>query len=86
MLGGNLVLREVWAAIVRIDPRAKLNSVEIGAGGEDVRHLFTFHGFALAGGDVAERFAWFAVALGVVAAGGAVFDRFANPRSHGRTP
>ncbi len=79
MFGGNLVLRQVWEAIVRIDPRAKLNSVEIGGGGADVRHFFTFHGFAFSGSDVAERLAWFAVALGVVAVAALLFDRFANP-------
>ena len=79
MLGGNLVMRQVWAAILRIDPRAKLNSVEIGAGGESARHLFTFHGFAFSGSDVAERFVWFAVALGVVAVAALLFDRFAKP-------
>jgi hypothetical protein len=79
MLGGNLVMRQVWTAILRIDPRAKLNSVEIGAGGESARHLFTFHGFAFSGSDVAERLVWFAVALGVVVAAALVFDRFAKP-------
>jgi hypothetical protein len=79
MLGGNLVLRQVWSALLRIDPRAKLNSVEIGGGGADVRHFFTFDGFAFSGGDVAERLVWFAVALGVVAVAALLFDRFAKP-------
>ncbi|MGP8101979.1 MAG: hypothetical protein ACLQHL_14670 [Candidatus Cybelea sp.] len=79
VFGGNLVLRQVWTALSRIDPRAKLNSVEIGGGGEDVRHFFTFHGFAFSGSDVAERFVWFAVALGVVAVAAMLFDRFARP-------
>ncbi|HLY01986.1 MAG TPA: hypothetical protein VKR56_05750 [Candidatus Cybelea sp.] len=79
MLGGNLVVRQVWAALLQIDPRAKLNSVEIGAGGEDVRHFFTFHGFAFSGSDVAERLVWFAVALGVIAVAALLFDRFAKP-------
>ena len=79
MLGGNLVMRQVWAAILHVDPRAKLNSVEIGAGGESARHLFTFHGFVFSGSDVAERFVWFAVALGIVAVAAPLFDRFAKP-------
>src|ERR1700677_2936560 len=79
MLGGNLVVRQVWSALLRIDPRAKLNSVEIGGGGADVRHFFTFHGFAFSGSDLAERLVWFAVALGVVAVAALVFDRFAKP-------
>ncbi len=78
VFGGNLVLRQVWAALLQIDPRAKLNSVEIGAGGEDARHFFTFHGFAFSGSDVAERFVWFAVALGLVAVAALLFDRFAK--------
>jgi hypothetical protein len=79
MLGGNLVMHQVWAAILRVDPRAKLNSVEIGAGGESARHLFTFHGFVFTGSDVADRLIWFAVALGVVAVAALLFDRFAKP-------
>lgn len=78
MLGGNLVMRQVWVAILQVDPRAKLNSVEIGAGGEDARHLFTFHGFVFSGGDVAERLIWFAVAVGVVTVAALLFDRFAK--------
>jgi hypothetical protein len=79
MLGGNLVMSQVWAALLRVDPGAKLNSVEIGAGGERARHFFTFHGFVFAGNDVAGRLAWFAVALGVVAVAALIFDRFAKP-------
>jgi hypothetical protein len=77
--GANLVVRQVWAALLRVDPHATLNSIEIGAGGESARRLFTFHGFAFSGSDVAERFAWFAVALGVVAVAALLFDRFAKP-------
>jgi hypothetical protein len=79
MLGGNLVLRQVWAALLQIDPRAKLNSVEIGSSSDSIHHLFTFHGFAFSGSDVAERLVWFAVALGVVAVAALLFDRFAKP-------
>jgi hypothetical protein len=79
MLGGNLVMHQVWGAILQVDPRAKLNSVEIGAGGESARHLFTFHGFVFTGSDVADRLIWFAVALGVVAVAALLFDRFAKP-------
>jgi hypothetical protein len=79
MLGGNLVMRQVWAALLLVDPRAKLNSVEIGAGGERARHLFTFHGFVFSGNDVAGRLIWFAVALGVVAVATLLFDRFSKP-------
>jgi hypothetical protein len=79
MLGGNLVMRQVWAALLRVDPHARLNSVEIGAGGEDVRHFFTFSGFVFTGSDVLARLAWFVVAFGVVAAAALIFDRFARP-------
>jgi hypothetical protein len=79
MLGGNLVMSQVWAALVKVDPHATLNSVEIGAGGERARHLFTFHGFLFTGDDVAGRLMWFAVALGVVAVAALIFDRFSKP-------
>lgn len=77
IFGGDLVVRQVWPSLLRIDPRARLDSIEIGAGGEHAR-LFTFHGFAFTGGDVAERLIWFAVALGVVAVAALLFDRFAK--------
>jgi hypothetical protein len=87
MLGGNLVVHQVWAAILRVDPRARLNSVEIGAGGEDARHLFTFGGFVFSTSDVTNRLIWFAVALGVVAVAALLFDRFAKPaRNAERAP
>jgi hypothetical protein len=79
LLGENLVMRQVWAALVRVDPRATLNSVDIGAVGERARHLFAFHGFAWTGAEVIERAIWFAVALGLVAAASLLFDRFAKP-------
>lgn len=79
MLGGNLVVGQIWAALLRVDPRAKLNSVEIGAGGERARHLFTFHGFAWTASDVTDRFVWFAVALVVVVVAALIFDRFSKP-------
>jgi hypothetical protein len=79
MLGANLVMSQVWAALVRVDRHATLNSVEIGAGGESARHLFTFHGFVWTGGDVAGRLIWFGVALGVVAFATLAFDRFSEP-------
>lgn len=88
MLGGNLIMRQVWAAILHVDPRAKLNSVEIGAGGEDARHLFTFGGFVLTRADVLDRLAWFVVALAIVALAALLFDRFARPArsaEHART-
>ncbi len=87
MLGGNLVMRQVWAALLHVDPGARLNSVEIGAGGEDARHLFTFHGFLWSGSDVAERFIWLAVALCIVAVAALLFDRFSKPlRTEPRKP
>jgi hypothetical protein len=79
MLGGNLVMSQVWAALVKVDPHARLNSVEIGAGGERARHLFTFHGFVFTGDDVIGRLMWFAVALGVVVLAALIFDRFSKP-------
>ncbi len=80
MLGGNLIMRQVWSAIVRIDPRARPDSVEIGAtAGATVRHSFTFDGFHWTGGEVADRLMWFAVAACVTAAAALLFDRFARP-------
>jgi hypothetical protein len=79
MLGLNLIMRHVWTSLVRVDPRARRDSVEIGAGGEHARHFFTFPGFLFTGHEVVERLAWFAVALGVVAVAALLFDRFAKP-------
>jgi hypothetical protein len=79
MLGLNLVIGQVWSALLRVDPRATLNSVEIGAGGEHARRFFTFNGFAWMGSDVGDRLIWLAVALGVVAVAALLFDRFAKP-------
>lgn len=78
MTGANLVMRQVWATLRKLDPRAKPNSVELGAGGEAARHTFTFSGFHFTGGEIAERFAWFAVALAVVVVAALLFDRFAT--------
>jgi hypothetical protein len=78
MLGLNLVIGQVWSALLHVDPHATLHSVEIGAGGEHARRLFTFSGFAWTGSDVGDRLIWFAVALGVVAVAALLFDRFAQ--------
>ncbi len=80
MLGANLVIRQAWLALVRVDPRAGPNSVEIGANvGAGVRHFFTFTGFHWTGPEVAERLVWFAIALCIVAAAALLFDRFSKP-------
>lgn len=78
-LGANLILRQVWGALRSVDPGAKPSSVEIGAGGEAARRLFVFHGFSWSAGEVAGRFAWFAIAIAIVALAALIFDRFANP-------
>jgi len=79
MLGANLVMRQVWEALVRVDPRARPDSIELGAEvGVRVRHFFTFAGFHWTATDIAERMVWFAVALGIVAASALLFDRFAK--------
>ena len=78
MLGGNLIMGQVWVALRRVDPHATLSSVEIGAGGEKARHFFTFGGFALTGHDVLDRVAWLCVAIGVVAISALLFDRFSK--------
>ena len=79
LLGGNLVMRQIWTALLHVDPRAKLNSVDIGAVGERAHHLFIFHGFVWTGADVIERSMWFVVALGIVTVAALLFDRFAKP-------
>lgn len=80
MLGANLVMRKVWEALLRVDPRAKPSSVEIGVNvGGSARHFFTFAGFHWTGIEVAERFVWFAIALGIVGAAALLFDRFSKP-------
>ena len=80
MLGLNLVMRQVWEAVRRVDPHARPNSVEIGADvGAQVRHFFTFAGFHWTAADVAGRLAWVGVAFAVVAAAALCFDRFAKP-------
>ncbi len=79
MLGGNLVMGQVWAGVLHVDPHARLNDIEIGAVGERAHHFFTFSAFLWTGTDVVERLTWFAVALGVVAAAALFFDRFDKP-------
>ncbi|HET6275618.1 MAG TPA: hypothetical protein VFE16_06790 [Candidatus Cybelea sp.] len=80
MLGANLVMRKVWEALLRVDPRAKPNSIEIGVNvGAGVRHFFTFMGFHWTVAEVAERLVWFAIALCIVAAAALLFDRFSKP-------
>lgn len=79
LLGGNLVIGQVWAALLHVDPRARLNDVEIGAGGERAHHFFTFAGFLWTASDVADRLIWFAVAFGVVVVAALLFDRFSKP-------
>ncbi len=80
MFGGNLIMRQVWSAIVRIDPRARPSSVEIGAiVGSNVRRVFTFAGFTWTAGDVGARLMWLVVAVGVAAGAALLFDRFSKP-------
>lgn len=80
LLGANLVMRQVWEALRRIDPRAGPKSVEIGANiGASVRHFFTFTGLQWNLADIAGRLVWFAIALVIVAAAALLFDRFAKP-------
>lgn len=80
MLGGNLIMRQVWAAVVRIDPRAKPSSVEIGAiVGANAHRSFTFTGFHWTAGDVADRLMWLIVAASVAGVAALVFDRFSKP-------
>jgi hypothetical protein len=79
LLGFNLIVRKVWPSLTLVDPHAGPDSVEIGASTAAARHLFVLHPIAWSGGDVAQRLAWFFVALGIVAIAAALFDRFANP-------
>jgi hypothetical protein len=80
MLGANLVMRQVWESLVRVDPRARPDSVDIGAQfGARAHHFFSFAGLHWSAADVLERLLWFAVALGIVAAAALLFDRFAKP-------
>jgi hypothetical protein len=81
MLGLNLVMRQVWQALLTVDPRALPSSVEIGAvvGKKTAPHFFTFAGFHWGAGDVSGRLAWFGVALVVVAVAALFFDRFSKP-------
>jgi hypothetical protein len=78
VFGGNLIMRQVWAALKSVDPRAKPNSVEIGAGGEAAHHYFVFGGFSWSAGDVFGRLAWLVIALGIVAVAALIFDRFSR--------
>lgn len=78
-MGGNLVVRQVWPSLMAVDPRAKPDSIELGAGGAMAHHLFTFQGFAFSAGDVFGRLVWFAVALLIAGAAALLFDRFARP-------
>ncbi|HEV3091087.1 MAG TPA: hypothetical protein VGX91_06520 [Candidatus Cybelea sp.] len=78
IFGADLVLRQVWPALKRIDPRAKPDSIELGTSGDMVHHYFAFPGFSFAASDVVERLAWFAVALAIVAVAALIFDRFSR--------
>lgn len=79
MLGENLITGKVFSAIVRIDPRARPNSIDIGAlVGTNVRHSFDFGGFHWTAGDVAGRLMWLAVAVGIAGTAALLFDRFSK--------
>lgn len=80
MLGGNLIMRQVWSAIRRIDPHARPGSIEIGAiFGTNVRRFFTLAGFHWTAGDVGGRLMWLVVAAGIAATAALLFDRFSKP-------
>jgi len=80
LFGANLVMRQVWAAVLRVDPHASPNSIEIGAqAGANVRHSFTFTGFHWAPNEIGDRLLWFAVAAGIAIFAALLFDRFARP-------
>ncbi len=80
LLGANLIMRQVWSAILRVDPHARPGSIEIGAIlGTNVRRFFTFAGFHWTAGDVAERLMWLVVAAGIAGAAALLFDRFSKP-------
>lgn len=79
MFGVNLLMRQVWSALLRIDPRASPNSVEIGAeAGANVRHSFILSGFHWTAGDVSDRLIWIGAAFGVAVAAALLFDRFSK--------
>lgn len=79
MFGANLIMRQVWSAVLRVDPRASPNSVEIGAeAGANVRHTFTLSGFHWTVGDVSDRTIWLGVALGIAVVAALLFDRFSK--------
>ena len=88
MFGANLIMRQVWSAVLRVDPRASPNSFEIGAeAGANVRHSFTLSGFHWTAGDVSDRLIWFGVAFGVAVVSALLFDRFSkSARSAERRP
>lgn len=79
MFGANLIMRQVWSAVLRIDPHARPNSVEVGATiGAHVHRSFTFVGFHWSAADVAGRLIWFVVAAGIASAAALLFDRFSK--------
>ena len=78
-LGANLVMRQVWSAVLKVDPRARPDSISIGVNiGKNVERYFSFAGFHWTAGDVAARLMWVVVALGVAAAAALLFDRFSR--------
>lgn len=79
MFGANLIMRHVWSAVLRVDPRASPNSVEIGAVvGAKAPHSFTVSGFHWTTGDVSDRLIWLSVAFGVAVVAALLFDRFSG--------
>ena len=80
MFGMNLIMRQVWTAVLRVDPHASPKSIEIGAeAGDNVHHFFTFTGFHWMPGEIVDRLIWFVVAAGVAVFAALLFDRFAKP-------
>lgn len=79
VLGGNLIVGKVWSAILRVDPHASPNSVEIGAMvGTTGPRSFTFSDFHWTAGDLGGRLGWLAVALGIAVLAAFCFDRFSK--------
>jgi hypothetical protein len=80
MLAGNLIVGQVWSALLRVDPSAKPSSIEIGATiGSTIRRSFTFQGFHWTLAAIGDRLMWFLVAACITAAAALCFDRFTRP-------
>ncbi len=79
LLGGNLIVGKISSAILRIDPHARRDSVDIGVMfGTNARRSFDFSGFNWTAGDVAGRLMWLVVAICIVAVAASIFDRFSK--------